>query len=399
MKSILFVDDETRILDGLKRMLRSLRREWKMTFVDTGAAALSHLDAEYVDVVVTDMRMPGMDGSELLQEARVRYPGTVRIILSGQCDRDSVFQCLGPAHQFLTKPCDSESLKATVARACKLRDHLPNTWSKRLVSGVQSLPSLPVNHEKLRAEARSEAPCTKRFAKIVNRDPAMAAKVLQLVNSGFFGTPRRVSDPVQAVNLLGLDILKPLILSTDVFLPLSPDNFHHPQFEKLVHRSLLVAQAAKAIAESETEDATIIHDAWLGGLAGNVGILMLLETMGDKYVEAMESACHEELCLAEIEKRTLNMTHDSVGAYLLGLWGLPDPIVKAVAWHLDPCRDDEKQFGPLTAVHVANALVEEHPVAPPDPLDMNYLIQIGCEDRLDAWRALCRGAVLEGANP
>ena len=141
MRKILFVDDEVKVLEGLRRMLRSLRRDWDMVFVENGPDALDRLAMSSFDVVVSDMRMPGMDGSELLQQIANCHPATVRMILSGQCDHNAVLKCVGPTHQFLTKPCASELLKDTVARACRLRDHLPDEWIKQVVSSVQSLPS------------------------------------------------------------------------------------------------------------------------------------------------------------------------------------------------------------------------------------------------------------------
>ncbi len=124
MKKILFVDDETRVLEGLRRMLRGLRHEWDMEFVASGEEALIRLNACRFDVVVSDMRMPGMDGCELLEQIRQQSPTTVRIVLSGHSDRQAVMRTVGVAHQFLSKPCDSQVVTTTVMRACRIRDKL-----------------------------------------------------------------------------------------------------------------------------------------------------------------------------------------------------------------------------------------------------------------------------------
>ncbi|KKK69312.1 hypothetical protein LCGC14_2935290, partial [marine sediment metagenome] len=199
-RHILFVDDEPKVLQGLQRMLRSLRHDWDMEFVESGPDALDRLAGLPFDVVVSDMRMPGMDGSELLQEIATRYPATVRMILSGQCERNAVLKCVGPTHQFLTKPCDSELLKTTVAKACRLRDHLPDEWIKQVVSSVQSLPSWPSNCSEFTEQLQSPAPSIRRLGEIVSHDPALAAKIVQLVSSGFFGSPQRVGNPAHAVS-------------------------------------------------------------------------------------------------------------------------------------------------------------------------------------------------------
>ncbi len=106
----MFVDDEPRVLEGLKRMLRPKRNEWQMTFVGSAQAALDALKAEPCEVVVTDMRMPGMNGAELLEVVQREYPDTIRLILSGQAETESVMKALGVSHQFLSKPCDAEIL-------------------------------------------------------------------------------------------------------------------------------------------------------------------------------------------------------------------------------------------------------------------------------------------------
>lgn len=219
MKRVLFVDDEPKVLEGLRRMLRAQRREWDMEFAAGGPEALERLAVSPFDVVVTDMRMPGMDGSELLREVTARFPATVRIILSGQCDRGTVFQSVASAHQFLTKPCDSETLKSTVARACGLRDQLPNDWHKQTVSRLTCVPSLPATHAKLLAETESPAVSIERVGEIIADDVGMSAKIIQLTSTGFFGTPQRCTNPVRAVSLFDLDTIRTFAASKSIFCP------------------------------------------------------------------------------------------------------------------------------------------------------------------------------------
>ncbi|MBV9849174.1 MAG: response regulator [Armatimonadetes bacterium] len=120
MIRVLFVDDESHILSGLQRMLRPLRHEWAMTFAEGGPAALDALAGAEFDVIVTDMRMPGMSGAQLLAEVRRRHPRVARIVLSGQSDREHLQQLAQTPHEYLSKPCDTELLKETVRRLCGL---------------------------------------------------------------------------------------------------------------------------------------------------------------------------------------------------------------------------------------------------------------------------------------
>ena len=341
-KRILFVDDEPSVLHALGRMLRRARHEWDMEFAGSGQEALDRLAASAVDVVVSDVRMPGMDGSELLQRVRERYPTAVRIALSGQCDRQTALKAVGPTHQFLSKPCDSETLKSTVARACRLYDRLDQQQHKRIVSHIQSIPSLPAVYAELVTELESPDASIRRAGQIVSRDVGMTAKVLQLVSSGFFGTPQQVASPSEAVSLLGLDTIRPLAFSADAFSPFSPHCVHARSLEILTEHSLAVAEAARAIAEAESNDPALIGGAYLAGMLHDVGLFVLAHYDPQHFLAA-QATC----------SRT---THADLGASLLGLWGLPDPIVEAVAQHHRPDLPADRPFGPLAAVRAADAL-------------------------------------------
>ncbi len=392
MKRILFVDDEPKVLQGLRRMLRSLRRECDMEFAEGGPEALDWLAASPFDVVVTDMRMPGMDGAQLLDEVMKLYPFTVRIVLSGQCDRQVVLKCVGPAHQFLTKPCDSETLKSTVARACILRDRMVDDRHKCMVSRVTSVPSHPSVYAELVAELESPQPSMQRIAEIVSRDVGMAAKILQLVSSSFFGTPQRISDPARAVHLLGLDTIKPLVLSTEAFVPFHLDAGEGRWFEQLIDHSLTVGTAARAIAEAETKDGVLIGDAFLAGFLHEVGILALAHLFpghGERQHPPEAANMH------------IDETYADTGAYLMALWGLPDPIVTAIALQQFPSRSSDQSFTPLTALHVADAVLDDaasDALGVSGPIDVDYLKRIGCLERLDRWCEICQAARPEGVS-
>ena len=137
MKTLLFVDDEPRVLQGLQRQLRPMRHEWDMNFVESGRQALEFMAAQPVDIIISDMMMPGMDGSQLLSEVLKRHPQTVRIVLSGHAEREAVLRLVGPAHQYLSKPCDADELRKAIVRAFSLRDLLGNEQLKRLTTRIE----------------------------------------------------------------------------------------------------------------------------------------------------------------------------------------------------------------------------------------------------------------------
>lgn len=216
-KRLLFVDDEPNVLSGLKRSLHAMRAEWDMEFVDSANAALAALEKQPYDAIISDMRMPLMDGADLLEEVKKRYPDTVRMILSGQSSRGAVFRSISPAHQFLAKPCDPQELGSRLKQAFATRDLLSNQSVKTVVSRMRSLPSLPTLYGEVTAELQCEEPSFQQIARIISKDVGMATKIIQLANSAFMGTSGRVSSLVQSLTLIGLDNIRTLVLSVNVF--------------------------------------------------------------------------------------------------------------------------------------------------------------------------------------
>jgi len=407
MKRILFVDDEPNILSGLKRQLRAQRKEWEMAFADSGKAALEMLEATPFDVVVSDMRMPGMDGAELLGRVKARYPETVRIILSGHSELELVMKSVGPTHQYLTKPCDPDLLRATLKRAFALRDLLADDQLQALAAGMTTLPSLPTLYQRIVAVLQEPDASLAAVGEVIGQEPAMAAKVLQLVNSAFFGLRREVADAREAVSFLGLETITALVLSVHVFAELKEATGGHFPIEALWSHSLAVGTMAKQIALAETGEKQTGEEALMAGLLHDVGKLILRVNMPEQYDEVERAVAGGGCDLLTAETRVFGTTHAEVGAYLLGLWGLPDGIVEAVAFHHRPTACASNGFAPLAAVHVVNCLEKaiptDHPARYTGEVDEAYLEQAGLADRLEAWQELIEAkstaAEAEAATP
>ena len=211
MKRVLFVDDEQKVLDGLKRMLYPIRNEWRMAFVNSGREALELLDHSDYDVLVTDLRMPEMSGHELLARVASLHPQVVRMVLSGTADQEIALRSATLAHQYLVKPCDATTLRATVGRAFSIRAVLDDPAVKQLISGLNTLPSVPSVYLRLMEVLRSLDVSPKKVAEVVSQDISMTAKVLQMVNSALFGIQRQITDPTQAVVYLGSEMVRQLV--------------------------------------------------------------------------------------------------------------------------------------------------------------------------------------------
>jgi len=402
MKRILFVDDDPNVLDGLRRMLRPMRKEWEMAFSLGGEEALSALADKLFDVVVTDMRMPGMDGATLLKRVRREYPQLVRIVLSGHSSEEASLRSVGVAHQFLAKPCDAETLKQTINRAFALRDLLTDETLTRTLSRLKSVPSMPTLYTDIMEELNYPDASVVRVGEIVAKDPGMTTKILQMVNSAFFGLPRQVSDPAQAASLLGTEIIKALVLGIDVFAQFDTNSIDALSPDSVQKHCAGTARMAKQIAVVEKAAKEIVEASFMAGFLHDIGKLILAQNMPDEYRDAMLHMQRESVSLCDAERAVLGATHAEVGAYLLGLWGLPDPMVEATAFHHCPSKSLGDSFSPLTAVHVANLLAhKQHSdgrLAVEDELDGDYLNQLGLADRMPVWQAACLDASQVGAD-
>jgi HD-like signal output (HDOD) protein len=374
MRRVLFVDDEAQVLDSLRDALRPRRREWEMSFAAGGEDALDRLEREVYDVIVSDIRMHGMDGATLLGLVELSQPDAVRIVLSGSAERDVVARAAAVAHRFLAKPCDVDELARLVERSCALRS---------LPANATRLPAAPRVHGELTALLRDGGATPADAAAIIERDVAMSAKVLAVANSAWFGLRRRVADVRTAAVYVGLTTLRGLVLSAHAFEGLAParrvEGFDLDAVQRRSHR---VAQVARRLLpHGEQRD-----DAFTAALLHDVGLLALAAEEGDYLANVLARARASGRPIVEIELEERGVTHAELGAHLLAQWGLPDSIVEAVAYHHRPEELHGPRLDAVAAVAIACGLVDGH-------VDADYVGSLGATDRLDDWRAVAAEVV------
>jgi HD-like signal output (HDOD) protein len=379
---IIFVDDEINVIRAMQRTLHAMRHEWDMEFLTGGVEALGSLARRDADIIVTDMRMPAMDGWKLLAEVKKRHPQTVRLLLSGHADPSSIMRSVGTAHQYLAKPCDSVMLKAAIAQTLALRQLLSSQSMAQLVGEVSLLPSVPKSFQELLACVQGPDASVAQAARIIGRDVAMTANVMKLVNSAFFGSRHTITSVERAVTCLGLDTLSTLVLGQGTFqtkLKITIDGF---SMERLWAHSILSASLARMIAMSERLSPIKTEEAFLAGMLHDVGKIVFATRadMADKDSPA-----------ASLAERIAQMHahHAEVGGYLLGLWGFPNSIVEAVAFHHSPVQQPGAELGIAAIVHIADQLA--HSAAEDDPQqdlgnEPEPLERFASADRIAGWR-------------
>jgi HD-like signal output (HDOD) protein/CheY-like chemotaxis protein len=392
MKKLIFVDDEPNILQGLKRMLRSMRKEYEMFFAEGAKEALEIMEEVKIDAVISDMRMPGMDGAQLLTEIQKKHPHTIRIMLTGQADEESVLRTVGVVHQFLAKPCDPDKLKEILRRTGALQDLLTDGTLKDIVSKLGSLPSLPSTFSELQDAMADPEVEIDLIASIIEKDVAMSAKILQLVNSSFFGLFTSVDTPERAVSLLGLDTIRALVLGVGIFsqIELPPTLV---SAETLWTHSLMVGKLANKIAMLETNDKEIISNSFLTGILHDVGKLVLVANLPDQYCSVIDLARKENITLRDAELQVIHSCHGDIGAYLAGLWGFNISIVEGIGF----CHQLEEYsadvFTPALAVHAANVIYYIHrpddAIGATDPFNSSIVNEIVGTERFEVWKNAC----------
>ncbi|WP_147820305.1 response regulator [Salidesulfovibrio onnuriiensis] len=393
MKRILFIDDDQNILDSFRAMIHLKRREWKGSYERNAEAGLKLLSEERFDVVVADIRMPGMDGAEFFEKVRDIQPRTIRVILSGYSDMQCLFKSAKFAHQFLSKPCSSAMLIDTLQRLVDLDDIMSNDAIREIIVRLKSLPVIPEIYLSVTKELQKPEPDLKWVGKLVEKDVGLSATLLKVVNSAFFGFYERVISPAHAVVLLGLDSLKGLILGVKLLGSFELPNVRDYSVDKLWQHSLQTGYFAKVIATEEGMDKEFIESCFVGGILHDVGKLVLLTQLYDVYGSVLETVRTEGGPIYDLEQHELKVSHAEIGSYLLGTWGFKDSIVRGVHCHHTP-RKCGKGLTTALVVHVANAIQHELAVWTSGyvsaSMDMELLEESGLDGRLEAWRELCR---------
>ena len=397
MTRILFVDDETKVLDGLRRLLRPQRLQWDMSFVQGGEGALALLDQTPFDVIVSDLKMPGMDGTTLLERARERHPQVVRIVLSEYADLEAAFRAAQVAHQLLLKPCDAEMLRVAIDRACSLQSILTGEALAGMVGALGELPSAPRLYIALTQALADPDSSMEDIAAVVEQDVAISAKVLQLVNSAFFGLSRNVSSVKHAVSYLGVNILQSLVISVEAFRIFSGgDEIEGFSIDEFEGHSQLTAGIARQLDLPEH----LGEPAVVGSLLHDVGKLVLAARAPGRFQEALRTVRKTRQPLYRVETGLYGVTHAEIGAYLLGLWGLPTAVTEAVAHHHAPGRVPHQGFDAVVAVYVANTLAHHVSASAlrPEPMNAELLGSLGVADRYPTWQEAAQQLVSRAAE-
>lgn len=384
------MDDEPAMLRVLQLGMRSMASVWETNFASSGEAALEIIQQKKVDVVVTDMRMPGINGVQLLNHVLRHQPHAIRIILSGYADLADVLSCVGITHQFLEKPCSLDDLKDCLNRLTQAKARLANERISQMAGGLTHLPSIPELYLEIADALQSPTTTAQRIADIAAKDPAISAKLLQLSNSAFFGISHKVYSVAEAVQILGVSVIQSLAIAVPIFSSYTRGKCPSFPIDQIWEHSLRTGILAQRIPGQHMDDSYVSEQAFCAGILHDIGKIILANGLPAEYDTVIKEACNKHLPLLDVEQTHFHTTHAEVGAYLLALWGLPIPLVESVANHHHPNRCGTGEFCLAGVVHIANALQHletPHPETVPSPINAEYLKLVGMDQQFETWRA------------
>lgn len=375
-------------MEALGQVLADICPDWKVSFAGEKAAAFSILESTACDVVIVCVDLPGPDDLSFLTEIARKHPHTLRFLMSDCLNQELFLQSVLNSHRFLSKPCEPLTLKNAINQWVTINEWLPNAKMKELVSRIRTFPSFPSLYMEVARELESEQCSAQKLGEVIAKDMAICSKMLQVLNSPLFALPRQITDPAEAVNILGFSMVKSLVLCIQIFAEFDKIKPCLFSISQMWTHSNAVAQAARKIANCEGMGIDIVEEAYTAGLFHDIGKLVLACNFSDEYQNAMDTARKEKIALGEAERRIFGCSHAEIGAYLLGFWGLPLGICEAAAFHHDPSSSKNTTPGTLLAVHAANVLIgqsqnKKEGIVP--EFDVAYLQNLKLKDHVPQW--------------
>jgi HD-like signal output (HDOD) protein len=355
---MLTVDDDPLILRALNRTFHTQRPEWEVVSVDSGEEAVRQMAGSRFDIVLTDMQMPGMDGSQVLHHARQLPPGAVRVVLSGHAPLRRILEAEGDYHRFLVKPVDPNDLVVILDSFCLDPAAEDARMARSFVAGLERIPSLSRHLVALKEQLEQPTPNLQRLAAIIGQDIGMASKVLKLVNSAYMPFRRSITSLSQAVEFLGVDLLQEMVLSRDLLAAAVDERPEGLSLEDVWAHSVRVGRLARELVYKETGDRRAAEETYSVGLLHDIGLVAMAIHPGCPYHSVLEKGLAQGEILTQLERQTFGTDHIQVGAQLVSLWGLPAPFASAIQRQYLTSLDDHPTLISL-ALHAAHSWLDQ----------------------------------------
>ena len=386
-RRIYIVDDNAQVLETAMAIVGAFMPDAALSGFGDPFQALEAIKASPPDLILSDQKMPGMQGSQLLEEARLAAPGTLRVMMSGHVSLDKL-TTITSAHQYVAKPFDALQLKKMLERTFAARDRVQDSRLQTVVTSLRSLPSLPQVHHLLLTELENNRGACSGVGQMVAQDAGLSLKVLQLANSPLFGRDYVVSSPSEAVLCLGTCMISAVVLSQSLF-----KHYHgstHPEFalERVWSHSWKTAALAQCYCREQGLPRQAQEEVFLAGLLHETGRLILMDNFPAEFQAACDAARQAKSPLGPRLREIFDAAPCDIAAYLLDLWGMPSVAVTAVSLLENPEKEKSKKFTPSSALYIADQIASRDSSPdpfPPEEWNPGFLRSIGCPEDMKSW--------------
>lgn len=390
-KDIVFVNSDPSIFSRFEGLVKEFNADWGVTFCSNKQAGLQMCMDKQDAVLVCDSREQRFDVFDFFAELKSLTPSTTRVVLSNKDKEKRFLNSLNLVHSILPDTISSADLENRLNRTITVGEVLKADSLVELLNGTDVVPSVPSLYLELMDLINSEDTSIPEIGTLVAKDVGMTVKLLQVVNSSFFGLRREILTAEDAAVILGVEAIKAMVLSQQAFQAFSSKNIAVDYVNSLWQHSVTTASFARCIARLEKADKRTVDIAFTAGMLHDVGKLVLMDLLPEQYEQYLIALKKDSLDVNVIERMIFGATHAEVGAFLLRKWGLSDEIVEPVMFHHDPTAI-RSTFGALTAVYVADCLAFELTGKDTDNLhlDVSYLRSLDCIINSRSWREECR---------
>ncbi|KEA63021.1 HD domain protein [Marinobacterium lacunae] len=392
---ILFIDPHSAFVTWASGLVQ-YGCNWKVDRTDDARAALSMLEQTGYDAVIVAALSSFEREIGILRQVASAKPKTARILLSPPLSAANLAKALDVVHRNIFQGSSIEEIVHSVEQTVSVTRQLYRDKVVRSFAAFRQLPSPPAIYHELSRALSSDRTSTRDISAIVERDPALAARIIRLVNSSYFGLTRHISNLNEAVTLLGVRTVRGLALAGHL-------NAHYPEasawkvfsFDQMNQRALSVARLAQEICSPYGKGQALKDQAFLAGLLLDIGMLMLAAEQGQGYLKVIKYAARKKLPLHVVERMAYGVTHAELGAYLLNMWNLAPQVVEAVLMHHEPDESVGNTFTPLSAVHIADSLLpsieNEFELDLTATLSDSYIERIDAKQYLPSWKMVANG--------
>lgn len=352
---ILCVHVDPARLEQMRRTLLERQPEWQVRLEATTATAFDAVRDWKPDAVVTAMCPPDVDGFDLLARVRDEAPETIRVAIGGPSLSESSLRSLKVAHRVIPEDAGALDLVEALRRALLLRDLVSPQPLRQVLGELGSLPPVPRVYAELTRRLADPSVSVLELGELVSEDMTLSAQVLRMANSAYFGRDRAVTGLTDAAARLGTRLLRSLVLGAELYGGFPVPRQFVGEIEELQKHAALVARIASGLEPRATWN----DDAFTGGLLHDIGKIVLASRMPDRWEAILRESRETGRPLDEIETERLGAHHGTIGACLLGMWGLPAVVLEAVHGHHGASLEVPQRLNPARAVALADRLAHD----------------------------------------